>query len=148
MGRAIDDTIDRLREGDDLRVRSLADVGPSLVDALDRVDRVHAKGGAVVDAAGRRSTDGRDLVPMLQEALPKLRKGLSRRQARANGRRGRPRVPRMPEDEARPIWTDAHILTNARALQMMPGWSQQMAYRAFGASGRPTNKGARKRKRK
>lgn len=146
MRHDIDDAIHRLRLGDDLRVQSIKDVGPNLSDALERIDNVHAKGGAVIDSQGRKSTDGRQLVPMLREALPKMRKGLTTRQARANGKRGRKRQERMPDEQAKAFWTDRDILTNAKALTFMPGWSWQMAYRAFGASGRPTNKGARKRR--
>lgn len=148
MAHGIDDAIARLRQGDDLRVKSIRDVGPNLADALVRIEEVHAKGGAVVDAKGRRTSNGHEVVTMLREALPKMRKGLTSRQAAKNGKRGRKRKERMPDAEAEVFWRDPGIMTNARALKFMTGWSSQMAYRAFKASGRPTNKGARKKARR
>ena len=148
MAHGIDDAIDRLRHGDDLRVGSIKNVGPNLADALERIDRVHAKGGAVIDAKGRRSTDGRQLVSMLRDDLRKMKKGNTSLQAAKNGKRGRKRKERMPDAEAEVFWRDPGIMTNARALKFMTGWSSQMAYRAFKASGRPTNKGARKKARR
>lgn len=148
MAHGIDDAIARLRQGDDLAVKSIRDVGPNLADALVRIDEVHAKGGSIVDTKGRRTTNGRDLVKMLREALPKMRKGLTSRQAAINGKRGRKRKERMPDAEAEVFWRDLGIMTNARALKFMTGWSAQMAYRAFKASGRPTNKGAKKRRKR
>lgn len=148
MAHGIDDAIARLRQGDDLRVKSIRDVGPNLADALVRIEEVHSKGGAVVDAKGRRTSNGHEVVTMLREALPKMRKGLTTRQARANGKRGRKRKERMPDAEAEVFWRDLNIRTNKRALEFMTGWSAQMAYRAFKASGRPTNKGARRKVRR
>lgn len=149
MAHGIDDAIARLRQGDDLRVKSIRDVGPNLADALVRIEEVHAKGGAVVDAKGRRTSNGHEVVTMLREALPKMRKGLTKRQAAINGRRGRKRKERMPVEEAAKFWFDKAIMTNARALQFMTGWSVQMAHRQWpGGSGRPTNKGPRKRRKR
>lgn len=151
MGHAIDDIIDRLREGDDVRVGRFADVGPKLTDALRRVQRVHAKGGAIVDRKGRKSTNANDLVAMMIDDMPKLRKGLTHKQAVENARkRGRTRKERTPVEVALIPWTDLDIRTNRAALRdpRMKGWSEQMAYRELKASGRPTNKGPRKSKRK
>jgi len=149
MKRDIDDTIDRMREGDDLRVQSFKDIGPNIVTALQRVKRIHSKGGYAVDAKGRRTDRTDDLLSMMLDDFPKMRKGLTPKQAAINGRRGRKPKERMPADQAAAFWFDKDILTNARALKFMTGWSAPMAHRQWpGGSGRPTNKGARPRRKR
>lgn len=151
MNHAIDEIIFRLREGEDVKVERLSDIGPKITDTLRRLKDVHAKGGAVIDRKGRRSTNANDLIDMMSESMNKLRKGLTPRQAAANGRKGgRKPNERTPEDVARTAWKDLGIRTNARALQMpeMKGWYQKLAYDTFGPSGRPTNKITRKKARR
>lgn len=151
MNHDIDETIFRLREGEDVKVERLSDIGPKITDTLRRLKDVHAKGGAVIDKKGRRSTNANDLIDMMSESMNKLRKGLTPRQAAANGKKGgRKPNERTPVEVAKPIWTDQGIRTNARALKMpeMRGWYQRLAYETFGASGRPRNKLPKRRKAK
>ena len=151
MNHAIDEIIFRLREGEDVKVERLSDIGPKITDTLRRLKDVHAKGGAVIDRKGRRSTNANDLIDMMSESMNKLRKGLTPRQAAANGKKGgRKPNERTPPEIAKPIWTDPKIMTNKRALQMpeMKGWYQKLAYDVLGPSGRPTNKSTKRRKAK
>lgn len=151
MNHDIDKLIDRLREGDDVRVQSFKDIGPNIVTALDRVKRIHAKGGCFTDRKGRRTDRVVDLVDMMTEDMPGMRKGLTPRKAAANGKKGgrKPNERTAPEI-AKPIWIDPGIRTNKRALQMpeMKGWYQKLAYDVLGPSGRPTNKITTRRKAK
>lgn len=139
--------IARLRKGDVLVISSLTDLNRNLREALIMLEAIHARGALVQQrGTGLRSDTG--LITWLKADLRKMRKGLTSRQAGINGKKGRPRKPRMPDEQAKAFWMDRDILTNAKALTFMPGWSWQMAYRAFGASGRPTNKGAKKRRKR
>lgn len=150
MEHAIDRSIRILRTGEELHVTSLADLGPSLVDCLKRLKTVHDGGNVVVERKSRRRSD-RDLLDMLLFALPKLRKGMSAKQAAENARgHGRPPNERTPDEVAKIAWTDMGIRTNARALKMpeMKGWYQRLAYKTFGPSGRPRNKLPKRRKAK
>lgn len=150
MSHAIDLAIRILRTGEELHVTSLADLGPSLVDCLKRLKTVHDGGNVVVERKSRRRSD-RDLLDMLLFALPKLRKGMSAKQAAENARgHGRPPNERTPDEVAKVAWTDMGIRTNARALKMpeMKGWYQRLAYKTFGPSGRPRNKLPKRRKAK
>lgn len=151
MGHDIDDAIRVIREGDELFVSSLAELGPTLVAALTRLKTLHAKRVVVVERGTGRRSD-RDLLDMLIASLPKLRKGMSTRQARASGRKGgRPvKTDRMPDAEAKPIWHSSAYSSNEAALEHMPGWTGSTANRLLGKSGRPVfgiKKLARKRKR-
>lgn len=150
MEHAIDRAIRTLRTGEELHVSSLADLGPSLVDCLKRLKTVHEGGNVVVEKKSRRRSD-RDLLDMILFALPKLRKGMSAKQAAENARgHGRPPNERTAPEIAKVAWTDPGIRTNKRALEMpeMKGWYQKLAYDTFGPSGRPTNKGAKKRRKR
>jgi len=132
-------TIASLRKGDELSVGDLSDLAIKVVDVLALLELIHGQGAYVVDAKGRRSD--KDLVGMLSASMPKLRKGTTRRQAKANARKGagRPREDenRMPKAEAAPIWHDVRIKTNDEALEQMWGWSPSAAHRYLGPSGRP-----------
>ena len=147
MKHAIDDAISSIRTGDTLKVPTLDHLGPSLVDALQRIETVHAKGAVVVETSTGLRSD-RDLLAMIKGALPKLRKGTSQRVARRSGKKGGrpPKTDRLPDAEALPIWTDTAILTNAAALRRMPGWTEATAYKRLGESGRINLRGAARRK--
>lgn len=128
-------SIRSLRQGDAFGVRRLSDLAKSVVEVLAVVEEIHARGAYVVDAAGRRSD--KDAVAMLADGLPYLRKGKTRREARANGKKGgRPRQARkVPHEKAEAIWHDARIKTDRLAAQKM-GVSLSTARRDHGPSGR------------
>lgn len=150
MNHAIDLAIRTLRTGEELHVSSLADLGPSLVDCIKRLKVVHDGGNVVIEKKSGRRSD-RDLLDMLLYAMPKLRKGLSAKQAAENARgHGRPPNERTTPEVAKVAWFDMDIRTNARALKMpaMKGWYQRLAYEEFGPSGRPRNKLPKRRKAK
>jgi hypothetical protein len=80
------------------------------------------------------------------------RKGHDPERAREFGSRGgRPRKPRgISDEQAEKEWFDMRHSTNAVALEHMPGWDSNSAWRRFGASGRmtgPRRKIAKRKKR-
>jgi DNA invertase Pin-like site-specific DNA recombinase len=129
--------IRRLRPGDGFTVKRVADLAVKMTDALALLDEIHSRGAHVVDAQGRRSD--KDMVAMLRESMPYMRKGATRKQARASGGKGgRPKAVReMPDEKAEPVWRNVkRYKTNIEAVAAMPGWSLAAAYKAFGPSGR------------
>ena len=125
-----------MRRGDELHVTHLAELGKSVVEVLGVVETIHSRGAIVVETSTERRSD-RDMIAMLKEAMPKLSKGLTKRAAKKNGSKGgRPPNDKMPEKEAKAIWHDARIKTNAEALKRMTGWYYKLAWDKFGGSGR------------
>lgn len=130
--------IKALRSGDALEVRRLSDLARTLVEVLAIIDDIHARGAYVVQTPTGKRSD-RDAASMISADLRYLRKGTTRRQAQATGRKGgRPKAIReMPPEKAEPIWRNiVRWKTNREAVTHMPGWSLIAAYKAFGPSGR------------
>lgn len=125
-----------LRPSEDMRVKSLADFGPSVVLVLQRIQRIHEKGCIVRDRHGLNSKE--HLPEMLLGSLHKMRKGASTRVARRSGKMGGrpPKEDRMPDVEARAIWISPDYVTNEAALKHMPGWTLATAYKRLGPNGR------------
>ena len=124
-----------LREGDGLPVTTLRELGKTVVEVLAVIEQVHAKGAYVVDASGRRSD--KDAVAMISDGLPYLRKGKTKREAVAHGKKGgRPRMERrLSHERAEAIWHDARIKTDKIAAARI-GVSLSTARRDHGPSGR------------
>ena len=121
-----------------MKVESLTQLGKTVVEVVTKLEAMHAKGNYVV-MIGTGLRSDRDLASMLKAELPKLRKGLTERQAKRNGKKGgRPKedAKRMPIDEARKVWTDMGYATNEAAIAHMPGWTIPTAYRLLKKSGR------------
>lgn len=137
-----------MRKGDVLEVKMLQDLAKpegTLKVLYRRLGAIEERGASVLETATGMRTP-KDTVAMLTVATPWLRKGLSPKQARANGSKskGRPPKSRMAKREARAIWRDTvEYATNEDALEAMTGWTQPEAYRHLGKSGR--DPGRRKR---
>lgn len=126
--------ITSLRRGDELRVTTIADLAVTVVEALAALELIHSQGAVALDGKGRRSD--RDSIAMLQDAMPKLRKGLTRKVATRNGSKGG-RAPnkKMDREKAEAIWHDGRY-TIPQKLEKMTGWYYALAQAEFGATGR------------
>ena len=136
--------IESLREGDRLALGGpLHILTGSPMGIIDLVEEIRSRGCEVVNVATGATTEtGDSRFDMLAEALDAARK--ERRfgdvtKAAKKGAEARWKdhtLDQMPKAEARKIWKDAEILSNTRALELMPGWTDRMARFAFGPSGR------------
>lgn len=132
-----------LRDGDGLAVNRLSDLANDRRSLRKHIGQIHDKGAHVFEVATKRRSDNpSDLAEMIFEATDKLaqRKGHDPKKAREFGSRGgRPRSDRGISDaEAEKHWFDMRHNTNDDALKHMGGWTENAAWRRFGASGRKT----------
>jgi len=161
------DTVARsVRNGDVVAVAHIHLLASTVGQIEARIRAVHDRGGAVIEAAtGRRSDVLDDAISLMggaRSALAADKRTHSKAEARRKGKRGA-----KASAEAKPpwktqfspamlralraIWKSREYATNAAALDAMnehggiDGWSLMLAWRMFGASGRP---GGRRRKSK
>ncbi len=133
-----------LRPDDGLAVNRLSDLANDRRSLRKYIQQVHDKGAHVYEVATkRRSDNANDLAGMIFEATDKLaqvKKGHDPKKAREFGSRGgRPRSDREISDaDAEKHWFDMRHATNADALTHMGKWTENAAWRKFGASGRKT----------
>lgn len=151
--------ITSLRPGDEVWVSSLGRLASRRTELRAAIEAIHDKKCVIVEAAsGRRSNRAADVTRMVLDAADELAldaKALKPWQARKFGAVGgklnaarirrEQSASRLPPKEAANIWRNP-LLTNAEALEKMPGWTQAAAYRhkSLGrrglAKGRPKNK--------
>ena len=135
-----DDAIRSLREGDELCVTTLDRLAAKRSEIMSRVEAVHSRGAVVVELlSGRRSNDAKALPHMVAEAFEMLLRD-NRYQTRKYGKKtgkkgGRPKVDRMPKDQALVIWRSAVYEKPEDAIVHMPGWSVRTAFRLLKGRG-------------
>lgn len=135
-----DDAIRSLREGDELCVTTLDRLAAKRSEIMPRVEAVHSRGAVVVELlTGRRSDNAKALPHMVAEAFEMLlrdNRHQQRKQGRKTGKKGgRPKVDRMPEDQARVIWRSAEFKHPEDAIMHMPGWTVRTAFRLLRGRG-------------
>jgi len=133
----LDAAIRATRKGEALEVVALRVFG-SLRDIRAAFDALKAKGAGVRETTtGRETWD--DGIPLYHDAHRQLHGEASAGSRAEMARRGakggkiaakRHQAKRMNKAEARKIWRTA--ATAEEALQQMPGWSRQSAYRHLG----------------
>ena len=136
--------IESLRKGDWLAIGGpLHILAGSPMGIIDLVEEIRARGCEVIDITSGKTTEtGTGRYDMLAEALDEARRekrfGNVTKAARkgAEARWREHTRDRMSQADARKIWKDKEILSNTRALELMPGWTDRMARFAFGPSGR------------
>jgi hypothetical protein len=134
----------KMRAGELLAVRSLADLGADRWAIAAAVELIRAQGADVIEVpAGRVAGAG---VAMLNDALSRIH-GKARRmtpeeaRAMAKAREAAKRKGRMAEKQALKIWRSSRYRSFEDALKHMPGWSKRTAYDLLGprntGTGRP-----------
>lgn len=142
-GTTFDDLLKSLRPGDEVAVVRLADLAANRRQLRKRIALVHAKRCSVVEISTGRSTrksHGLDMALEAAETLTHAGKGHDPEKAREFGSRGgRPRKDRGISDaDARVHWFSMEHATNDAALAHMGKWTENAAWRKWGASGRKT----------
>lgn len=138
-----------LRKGDTMAVSGLRALAGNRRGIVARLDEVHDKGNAVIDAATLRRSDGRHGPNLMAEAIADLanEKRGPGDSAAENGSKGgkksarSKRQGRMPKTTASAYWLD-RSLTNTQALERMNAdpnypreWTVVTAYRNLGRRG-------------
>ena len=140
----LDDAIRMLRHDDELVVHRLADLARTRKTLRKHVKRVHDRGACIFEASSRRrSNKPKELAEMIFDATDTLAQNRHRHnpvKAREFGSRGgRPRKDREISDkDAEGHWFDMRHATNDDALKHMGKWTENAAWRRWGASGRKT----------
>ena len=142
-GVTFDDAIRSLRAGDEIAVVRLADLAANRRELRKRIDIVHSKRCSITETATGRNSRRKGAIAMVLDAteiLTHAGKGHDPEKARQFGSRGgRPRKDRgVTDKEAEGHWFDMRHATNTDALKHMGKWTENAAWRKWGASGRQT----------
>jgi len=141
-GETFDEALKSLRKGDAMTVARLSDLADTRRELRDRMAAIHAKGCYVRETATGRDSlkDAADMIFDAADVLGQSKKGHDPAKAREFGSRGgRPRMDRGISDaEAEAHWFDMRHATNIEALKHMGKWTEDAAWRKWGASGRKT----------
>lgn len=143
-GEAFPNPAWKMRNGELLAVRSLADLGSDRWSIAEAVEWVRSFGADVIEVpAGRIAGAG---AAMLNDALSRIH-GKQRRmtpeeaKAKADARHKAKRDARMPKAQAIKIWRASRYKRYEDALRYMPGWNKMSAYKEIGprntGTGRP-----------
>lgn len=134
----VDDFVNSLRKNEVFGVTTVGRLASSREKLRDVLDRIWAKGAIVHEVvANRRSDDLKTMGLMVLDAANEIaadRRVHKHADAVAYGKKGgRPKTERMSKDEARKYWYDVKRYPKPEdALEMMTGYSRQMAYKHLG----------------
>lgn len=140
----LDDAL-RLLRGDEVLecAAGLRALGSSRIAIMEAHALVRKAGRAILDPETGMRSD-RDGAEMLDRALAKIRyektmpsEGRAKEIGALGGkaRAAQIREGRLSETKAKAIWFNIHLSTG-QAIERMPGWSKETAYRYFGKRGR------------
>ena len=139
-----------LRGGEVLECAAgLRTLGSSRVQIMEAHALVRKAGKAVLDPETGMRSD-RDGAEMLDRALAKIRyektmpsEGRAKEIGSLGGKARAKKIQdeRLPERAAKKIWFNIHLST-AEAIERMPGWSKETAYRYFKKRGRKSGPAA------
>lgn len=150
------DAVRLVRRGDVIRIIVLVrlptrrghDELPPVAQVREIIREIEDRGGLLIEVyTGRRSDKKSDKSGMIADAIRSLKTQGRRLMPPGHRKPGRPKTATSEADTeaARRAWHSRDYATNAVAVRHMPsGWTESLARRRFGVSGRPWPKRARK----
>lgn len=132
-GETVGDMIDGLAAGDVLVVHGTHRLGASMAQYAAVLEQLRRKRITIKDTSRGTEITGRELVAASMVAADR---SILLGEARIDAAGLRKRLPgRMSEKDARAVWEDMSIATDAEAAQRAR-WGRRTMYETFGKSGR------------